>query len=74
MNLKADIKAKVEEIAADKIVSIVKIGNGVNNAIYLLEMRNKKWALKIREPGLYDFFANESNALKILNGYIAIRC
>lgn len=53
--MKADIKAEVEEIAADKIVSIVKIGNGVNNAIYLLEMINKKWALKSGN-GAYTIF------------------
>jgi aminoglycoside phosphotransferase (APT) family kinase protein len=71
MNLNEATKVKIEEIVEEKIVSITKIGSGVNNAVYLLEMRNKKYALKIRERGLYDFFENESKALKIMDGYIA---
>lgn len=71
MDLNGSIKEKIEEVVAEKIVSIIKIGSGVNNAIYLLEMKNRKYALKIRERGLYDFFENESNALKIMDGYIA---
>lgn len=67
------IQVKVEEIVAEKIDSIVKIGSGVNNAVYLLETKSGKYALKVKERDLYDFFENESNALKILDGYIAPR-
>jgi predicted Ser/Thr protein kinase len=71
MNFKEATKAKIEQFVSGKIISILKIGSGVNNAVYLLETKTKKYALKIKERGLYDFFENESKALKILDGYIA---
>jgi predicted Ser/Thr protein kinase len=71
MNFNETVKAKIENFTSEKIDSIGKIGSGANNAVYLVKTKNKKYALKIRERGLYDFFDNESKALEILGGYIA---
>lgn len=71
MIIKETLIVRIEQIISEQIISILKIGNGVNNAVYLVETQKKKFALKIRERGLYDFFDNESTALNIMNGFIA---
>lgn len=68
-----NIAAEIELSIGGKIDAISKIGSGVNNAVHLIESAGKKYALKIKERGLYDFFQNEAAALKILNGGIAPR-
>lgn len=65
------IESKIEATMGGKIDSIQKIGRGVNNAIYGIAINGIKYALKIKERGLYDFFEKESCALKELNGFIA---
>jgi|ERR1035437_6010436 thiamine kinase-like enzyme len=71
MKFNDEIKSKIEEIAGGNVESITKIGSGVNNAVYLINVNNKSFSLKIKERGIYDFFDNESTALRILDGFIA---
>ena len=69
--LDKNINLKIEAAIGGRIDCIHKIGSGVNNAVYLIEIKGLNYALKIKERGIYDFFENESSALKEMDGFIA---